>query len=456
MVKLRSVSSFIAAVALVTFLLNSAPFAGIALAVSAQLHNDAGQVFVFKGQYKEAVKEFLDALDDNPNFFDAFYNLGRTYRKMGDLANSMKYLKKAVVAKPEHTGAKALLKKVQQELSKDSAPDGIDKFAKNSKIQMPAEISYPFPDFTEGFYAYYMGNTSDASDKFERDFKNPQKAVHAFIDQGIIYYHLKYYSEAISVFKKAVAKDPNNAHAIYNMGLAYEQSGKREEAIESFEKATLLDSSLAKATERLSLIKEDALTMYVAKANNFFENSEWKKAIEMYEKAKSVALPNSAELPLIESNLRVARTRIDSITEKKQEINQAFLTRNVDFFDANSNVGRYTGALINWKARIFAIEKKENGTDLIMVYLPSFRSNIDSTEYNKDLFFVVRSRKNLKNGEYIVLDSNVVVVGKIIGREVLENALKYNTHDYKVVVDPLKLTFTNPNSSGELVVEFTD
>lgn len=431
-------------------------FSAPAFAVSAQLHNDAGLVYFYKGQYKDAIKEFLDALDDNPNFFDSLYNLGRTYRKNGDLSNALKYLKKAVEARPTHPGAKGLLKKTQDELSKGSTEDKLKSFSSRSKIQIPSELSYPYSDFTEGFYAYYLGNMSDASDKFERDFRDPQKSVHAYIDQGIIYYHLKYFSEAISTFKKAAQKDPRNAHVMYNMGLSYELAGKRDEAIDAFEKAAEFDPSLSKAAERLSLIKEDALTMYLNKANDFFEKSEWTKAIDMYEKAKSVALKDSAEMPLIESNMKIAKVKLASIAEKKGEINQAFLARNVDFVDANSNVGRYTGALVNWKGRVFAIEKKESGTDLILVFLPSFRSTLDSTEYDKALLYVVRCDKQLKTSEFVALDSNVEVVGKIAGREVLENAFKYNTHDYKVVLEPLKLKFTNPKSSGEQIVEFTE
>ena len=132
------------------------------------------------------------------------------------------------------------------------------------------------------------------------------------------------------------------------------------------------------------------------------------------------------------------------------------MNRNIDFVDADANPGRYAGSIVTWKGRIYKIEKYGYTTDFLVVFLPSFRSDIDSTEYSKDLIFVVRFEKPVKQNELLREDSNITIVGKITGSEQLKNAFKYNNYTDKIIVDPLKITVTNNNYSGEFVWELTN
>ncbi|HOD40885.1 MAG TPA: Slp family lipoprotein, partial [Candidatus Wallbacteria bacterium] len=151
-----------------------------------------------------------------------------------------------------------------------------------------------------------------------------------------------------------------------------------------------------------------------------------------------------------------AKLEIEKKGEQRSQINKGFLARNVEFIDADANPGRYTGNIVTWKGRIYKIEKSGYITDFLVVYLPSFRSDLDSTEYSKDLIFVVRFEKPFRQHELLREESDITIVGKISGSEQLKNAFKYNNYTDKLILEPLKMTVTNRSYSGEYVWESTE
>lgn len=424
---------------------------------SDQMHNDSGLVYYYKNQYQQALKEFESAARVNPNNPEVFYNIGRAYNQLNKLKEAEDALKKAVQLKPNYAVAKNLLKRVQAELSKQDKPS-VATFSKKLKIQIPAELLYPYEDFTEGFYTYYSGDINGAKEQLEAQLKDKdrEKQIHARMDLSIIYYHLRYFDEAISHFNKLLEKDPQNSNAFFNLGLSYEQASKVDQAIAAYETAYKINHSITQAKERLKMVKDNTLMNQMNIADSYYNKADWKNALAAYEKAKTYALANSVEYAKADSNARVAKLQIDRISEQRSDINKGFLVRNTDFFDADKNPGRYQGNIITWKGRIFKIEKSGSTTDILIVYLPNFRSDVDSTEYFKDLIFIVRFRRPLGANELLREDSDVTVVGKIAGSEQLKNAFKYNNYTDKLIIEPLKMNVTNKNYSGEFVWELNN
>ena len=436
-------------------------------AESDQMINDSGLVLYYKGQYPQALQEFLKAAEVNPKNPEIFYNIGRTYYKLRSPKEAMSALQKAVELKPNYSVAKTILKKVEAELGqKDKS--SVQTFSRNYKIQIPPEISYPYPDFTEGFYAYYSGDQAGSLEKFERDLKKPEKTVQVTMDQAIIYYHLRYFDDAIKYFQKAIETDPKNAAAYFNLGLSYEQTGRQDNAIESYQKAVRLNSKLAEASERLFMVKDNLLMNQINEANSYFKKADWSKAIESYEKARDMALPHSQDYSQIESNLKVAKIELDKIKNRKTEINEGYLNRNVEFGEANANPKRFVGSIVTWKGRIEAIEKHGDTTDFIMCQSSGLTSNTsrnmitntrdnasnltgrDNPLYRPDYAFIIRFEKPLPQSSLINELSDVTVVGKIAGIEKLKNALKYSDYTDKIVIRPLKVNIVRQKKGDEL------
>ncbi len=431
---------------------------------SDQMINDSGLVLYYKGQYPQALQEFLKAADVNPKNPEIFYNIGRTYYKLNSPKESVTALQKAVELKPNYTVAKTILKKVEAELAqKDKS--SVQTFSRNYKIQIPTEISYPYPDFTEGFYSYYSGDQPGSVEKFDRDSKKTEKAAQVAMDQAIIYYHLRYFDDAIKYFLKAIDNDPRNAAAYFNLGLSYEQCSRQDNAIEAYQKAVRLNPKLTEASERLFMVKDNLLMNQINEADSYFKKADWSKAIVSYEKARDMALPHSQDYSKIESNLKVAKIELDKIKNRKTEINQGYLGRNIDFSEANENPSRFVGNTITWKGRIEAIEKRGETTDFIMStssgssFSASKNSRLsgrDNSSYKNEYSYIIRFEQPLPRNSSINELSDVTVIGKISGYEQLRNALKYSDYTNKIIIKPLKVNILRQKKSSELKRAPTD
>ncbi|HOD43197.1 MAG TPA: tetratricopeptide repeat protein, partial [Candidatus Wallbacteria bacterium] len=272
-------------------------------AQSDQLLSDSGLVYYYKNQFQQALKEFESALKVNPKNPEIYYNIARAQNQLNNPKAAEEALKKAIELKPNYAVAKNMLKKIQADLSKQDK-SSVSTFSKKLKVQIPSELSYPYDDFTEGFYAYYSGDMSGSREKFDEDIKNKSKEVQARMDQGIIYYHMRNFDEAANYFKKALEKDLQNANALFNLGLAYEQSAQPDLAISMYEKAYSVNPALTQAKERLKMVKDNVLMNQMNLADSYFNKSDWKKAVEAYEKAKTYALKNSVEYSKADSNMR--------------------------------------------------------------------------------------------------------------------------------------------------------
>ena len=62
---------------------------------------EKGTVSGNNGDYKAAVKWYKKAIEEDPNFVEAYDNLGAAYRKMGDLENAKKNYNKSIELYPQ-------------------------------------------------------------------------------------------------------------------------------------------------------------------------------------------------------------------------------------------------------------------------------------------------------------------------------------------------------------------
>lgn len=63
-------------------------------------HNNLGDVYGRRGNFKQAVEEFKLAIKIKPNYADAYHNLGNTYRQIGKINEAMESYKKAFQLNP--------------------------------------------------------------------------------------------------------------------------------------------------------------------------------------------------------------------------------------------------------------------------------------------------------------------------------------------------------------------
>ncbi|MCP4677787.1 MAG: PEGA domain-containing protein [Deltaproteobacteria bacterium] len=77
----------------------------------ARQHFMAGQDYYTQGRYKKAIEEFEEAYRLDPKSL-LLYNIAQAYERLGDLPNTVKYLKLFIKADPENDDRETILKKI--------------------------------------------------------------------------------------------------------------------------------------------------------------------------------------------------------------------------------------------------------------------------------------------------------------------------------------------------------
>lgn len=163
--------------------------------------------------FDAATSSLETAVDGNPKFCEAYFNLSILYREKLLVHKSVACLKKVI----EIDGPRGILGK--------QAQGEIDKL--ENIIQRSAGISAD---------AYLRGSEL---------FDDAQK----YLGNGE-------YIKAISLFEQVVALNPNNVQSYGNMGLAHSALGNQKQALEYLEKALAIDPNYLPAKQNRKIIVE--------------------------------------------------------------------------------------------------------------------------------------------------------------------------------------------------------
>jgi len=175
--------------------------------------------FMIKGLcYKEltdtskAIHNYLEAVTENPDNYDAYVELGVLHWGRKDPLTEQ-YLKSAL----------------------DIRPEGIDAL------------------YALGMYYQGADNLNDALETYARILEIDETNRSAYFNTGYIQYqHLQLYDEALQNFDKAVKTDPNYHEAIYMRGLCYEAKGDVAKAKREYGYALEVKPNYRKAADGLS------------------------------------------------------------------------------------------------------------------------------------------------------------------------------------------------------------
>jgi len=99
---------------------------------SAVAHNDLGSLLTLKGFPKDAKLEFVRAINADPEFHPAWYNLALIREASGDFAGAMSALGKTLDLKPGHPAAHFQLGLLLEKRGRDDA--AVEHYARAIKI----------------------------------------------------------------------------------------------------------------------------------------------------------------------------------------------------------------------------------------------------------------------------------------------------------------------------------
>ena len=152
---------------------------------------EASQMPIRIQLYREALEYYQKSvaiLDDN---FDSWYNIGVTYKQLGEGGKSLEAFRKTVEVNPQYQDAWNNI----------------------------------------GAYFININQLDSAKLNFERVLTLNPEHVEALTNVGVVFHNQGQTHMAIEWYLKAISLDPNNDHATKVLAIAYRQIGKTDEAM---------------------------------------------------------------------------------------------------------------------------------------------------------------------------------------------------------------------------------
>lgn len=210
------------------------------------------------GLVDEAIIDYENIIDNNPDFARTYHLLGKIYYKEKDFDEAVYYYGKARNKNPyNETYSKEI-----SNIAKKLAIEGNEIFRRKDyegaieKYNQSVRIS---PDFTEGYYraakAYYLlGEYDFVKEKLERAIQNDPSHVSSLKLFGDVEKKTGNLEAAVTFYKKAVENNNQFHIAHYALGRSFYELQNNEAAISSLNNAITADPTYAKAYELRGII----------------------------------------------------------------------------------------------------------------------------------------------------------------------------------------------------------
>ena len=324
------------------------PTEQLATPVTAERLNSQGVGFVGRRRLEEAIGCFRQAIGANPQYAEAYSNLGNALRTQGRTAEAIATLEKAIALKPDYPEARhnfgltllqagrldealdQLHKAVELRPDFAEAYDGLGLVLLYRRRHQEAisvlERAVQLKP-TLGSAHNHLGNALAGAGRLQDAITSYRQAIHiepdfaeAYNNLGNTYRELEQPDEAVRCFTEALERHPEFTEAHNNLGITYARQGKFDLAIRHCQEALRLRPNYAAAHSNLGIA--------------YAHQGEFDKAVSSYHRALEIK-PDYAEA---HNNLGIVLTQQGHYDEAIANFRHA-LELKVDYPEAHSNLG---------------------------------------------------------------------------------------------------------------------
>lgn len=474
-------------IAIAAFMLSQTP---AVFADTAKLHVDVGLNHFYKNRYLEAYKEFKTAVEMDPTYAEAYYNLGRVYKAQGFIKEAIVEFQLAVRLKPDYVAAQreldALTASLASDINQQMRAQGRDTYRQTEFSSMSAEdaesnarkmlnqgktdeaIRYYTVVVRErpndvssrkmlGFLNFKTNKFTDSLEQYQAARKLAPADAEIPYALGLIYMKTGSPEKAETFFKDAVKLNSTMVKAFFALGESYEAQGKIDDAAFQFRKCLELTPNLKEAQNKLDYLVGKQSYNYFSRGSYHYQRGEYDKALPLLSMAKSHGSLTPDQKRQVEEMLNASQYWVNKdqaekreTAERQQVLNSATISRSVSVEDVCSNPGSYMNKAVEWEG---AVEFKEEERGKLALCVNS-NSRYDAKSNMNGCFMVVLP-KAVKDDPRISDNSTTVTVkGKLVKVE----KIYYDGYGYssrkQPVIEAVEIEFNRVDYDSPLVLRF--
>jgi len=206
-----------------------------------------GFSFTIRGEYKEALNYFQEAVEASPDDTDAWFGLGNCYIGLEQPAEAIAAYQQVIRTAPDNANAHYNLGHYYQQLGRyeEALSTFQDALAANPK-HLPAR-------FEMGEVLGLMGRSEEEERVYLHIIDRNPKFFPAHYRLGLVYNRLGRYDEAIAAQQEAVRLKPDFAHAHFAMGLVYANMGNDRQEANAYKEALRINPDFVEAHYNMGL-----------------------------------------------------------------------------------------------------------------------------------------------------------------------------------------------------------
>ena len=198
-----------------------------------------GNCYIGLEQPAEAIAAYQQVIRTDPANANAYYNLGHDYRQLGRYEEAVATFQDALAANPKHLPSRF-------EMGETLGQIGRTEEEKQVYIDIIDKAPKFFPAyFRLGLVCNRLGLYDQAIAAQEQVLALKPDFAPAHYALGLVYANMGNYRQEANAYKEALRIDPDFVEAHYNMGLYYLRSGERNAALEQYKILKKLDDERA-------------------------------------------------------------------------------------------------------------------------------------------------------------------------------------------------------------------
>ena len=210
-------------------------------------HHKLGMALESRGRIEDAISQYRQALQLNPDGVDAHNRLGTALESQGRLDEAMAHYREAVQLRPDLSEAQINLGIVLRSQGKlDEAVNCFRQAVQRKPTSAEACVNL-------GIALESQGNSDEAIARYRQALQLKPTFVEAHNNLGLALASQGRLDEAIAQYRQALELSPRYVEAYDNLGVALASEGKLEEAISQFRQALQLKPDSPEAHNNLGI-----------------------------------------------------------------------------------------------------------------------------------------------------------------------------------------------------------